>query len=65
MHQNANVAQSVVQLIRNQQVAGSIPVIGSNNESIRTFIKQIDTKIIQKWMIFLLPKISSKIKMAF
>lgn len=26
----AGVAQSVVQLIRNQQVAGSIPVIGSN-----------------------------------
>ena len=31
---NANVAQSVVQLIRNQQVAGSIPVIGSILEEI-------------------------------
>jgi hypothetical protein len=29
-HPNADVAQPVEQLIRNQQVSGSIPLVGSN-----------------------------------
>ena len=46
----ANLAQLIEQLISNQQVVGLNPTVSSNDVSV--LIKQIDTNIIQKWMIF-------------
>lgn len=46
----ANLAQLIEQLISNQQVVGLNPSVSSNNVSV--LIKQIDTNIIQKWMVF-------------
>ena len=46
----ANLAQLIEQLISNQQVVGLNPTVSSNNESVRT--EQIETNIIQKWMVF-------------
>ena len=46
----ANLAQLIEQLISNQQVVGLNPTVSSNNVSVLT--KQIDTNIIQKWMVF-------------
>ena len=46
----ANLAQLIEQLISNQQVVGLNPTVSSNNVSV--LIKQIDTNIIQKWMVF-------------
>ena len=46
----ANLAQLIEQLISNQQVVGLNPTVSSNNVSVLT--EQIDTNIIQKWMVF-------------
>lgn len=46
----ANLAQLIEQLISNQQVVGLNPTVSSNDVSV--LIKQIDTNIIQKWMVF-------------
>ena len=55
MSAGAIVAQLVEQLIRNEQVTGSIPANGSIDESVRTF-RTLIYKINQKWLIFLLYK---------
>ena len=55
MSVGAIVAQLVEQLIRNEQVTGSIPANGSIDESVRTF-RTLIYKINQKWLIFLLYK---------
>ena len=46
----ANIAELIEQLISNQQVVGLNPTVSSNDVSV--LIKQIDTNIIQKWMVF-------------
>ena len=46
----ANLAQLIEQLISNQQVVGLNLTVSSNDVSV--LIKQIDTNIIQKWMVF-------------
>ena len=46
----ANLAQLIEQLISNQQVVGLNPTVSSNDVSVLT--EQIDTNIIQKWMVF-------------
>ncbi len=44
MHSCANVAQSVEQLIRNQQVAGSIPAISSKLKNFQSTLCIVKTQ---------------------
>ena len=48
----AFIAQSVECSLGKAEVTGSIPVVGSSNVSVRTFIEQIDMKSISKMVDF-------------
>ena len=52
----AFIAQSVERRLGKAEVTGSIPVVGSNDESVRTFETEIQISFKKLDGIFLLPK---------